>query len=80
MARPSSASRASHFRHMPSDNTPMDEALKLSAELAAIARQQYEALLRSPFALMSAEESGRYDQRRLRIAEICDSLSKFGRR
>jgi hypothetical protein len=34
----------------------MDEALALSAELAALTRHQYEALLKSSFALMSPEE------------------------
>jgi hypothetical protein len=59
------------------DPLSMDEALTaltLSAELAALTRHQYESLLKSSFALMTPEESGHYDERRLRIGEICDAL------
>jgi hypothetical protein len=55
----------------------MDEALALSAELAALTRHQYEALLKSSFALMSLEESREYDKRRVRIGEICEKLKTF---
>jgi hypothetical protein len=69
-----------HTEHMKPDSLSMGEeltALTLSAELAALTRHQYESLLKSSFALMTIEESGHYDERRLRIAEICDALAKY---
>jgi hypothetical protein len=62
---------------MTPDPLSMDEAFPLSAELAALTRHQYEALLKSSFARMSPEESSQYDQRQLRIAEILESLKGY---
>ena len=62
---------------MTPDTLSTDEALALSAELATLSRQQYEALLRFPYVLMTPEHAAEYDVRRLRIAEICDALKSF---
>ena len=64
---------------MKPDTLPMDEALTLSAELASLTRHQYEALLKSSVARMSLDESAHYEQRRLRIGEICEKLKTFRR-
>jgi hypothetical protein len=59
------------------DAPSLDEALALSDELAALTRHQYEALLKSSLARMSPQESNQYEQRRLRIGEICEKLKTF---
>jgi hypothetical protein len=64
-------------KQMKPDPLSMDEALILSAELAALTKEQYVALLKSSVALMSPEESSQYDQRRWRIGEICEELKIF---
>jgi hypothetical protein len=53
------------------------EIAKLSAEHASLARQQYEALQKPSYVRMSANEAAAYDERRLRIGELCDLLAKF---
>jgi hypothetical protein len=62
---------------MKPDPLSMDEALTLSAELAGLTRHQYEALLKSSIAGVTPEETRQYDQRRLRIGEICEKLKTF---
>jgi hypothetical protein len=65
------------------DTVPMEsethknEADALSAELAALSRRQYEALLKSPYLRMSPEEAAEYDRRRIRIGDICELLAKY---
>jgi hypothetical protein len=59
---------------------PTDEAVALSAELSALSLRQHEALVKSPYLLMSTEEARGYDQRRRRIDEVCEALAKFRRR
>ncbi|HEY1650124.1 MAG TPA: hypothetical protein VGF96_19225 [Terracidiphilus sp.] len=54
-----------------------DEAKELSMEMAALSRQQYEALQKSSYIRMSKEEADAYNERRLRIGEICDLLAEF---
>jgi len=49
----------------------------LSEEHASLARQQYEALQKSPYVRMSESEARVYDERRLRIGEICELLAEF---
>jgi hypothetical protein len=56
---------------------PANEIASLSAEHAALARHQYEALQKSPYVRMSESEFEAYNARRLRIGEICDSPAKF---
>jgi hypothetical protein len=56
------------------------EIASLSAEHASLARQQYLALQKSPYIRMSASEAAAYDERRLRIGEICDLLAKCRRK
>jgi hypothetical protein len=63
-----------HSEHMNREAGTSEEALELSAELATLSRQQYEALLRLPYVLMPPKQAGEYDHRRIRIAEICDAL------
>lgn len=46
----------------------------LSEELSRLTRLQYEALLRSAYPWMSTQEADAYDERRWRIAGICDLL------
>jgi hypothetical protein len=56
---------------------PANEIASLSAEHASLARKQYEALQKSPYVRMSASEAEAYDERRLRIEELCKILAKF---
>jgi hypothetical protein len=53
------------------------EIASLSAEHASLARQQHDALQKSSYVRMSASEAAAYDERRLRIGEICDLLAKL---
>jgi hypothetical protein len=46
----------------------------MSAEHAALAKQQYEALQKSPYVKMTQAEADAYDKRRLRIGELCEFL------
>jgi hypothetical protein len=55
---------------------PVSEIASLSAEHASLARQQYEALQKSSYVRMSASEAAAYDERRVRIGEICDLLAR----
>jgi hypothetical protein len=61
---------------MSRDTLSPDEVKILSAEHSALSQQQYEALLKSSYLLMSPAEAADYDQRRLRIGEICGILAK----
>jgi len=54
-----------------------DEAETLSAELATLYKQQYEALQKASYLNMSAKQVAEYDRRRLRIGKICELLAKF---
>jgi hypothetical protein len=54
-----------------------DEAQKLSAELSVLTKQQYEALQEASYLNMSPQQAAEYDQRRLRIGNICELLTKF---
>lgn len=53
-----------------------EEAEDLEQELALISHQQFMALQKAPYLRMSAEEAREYDQRRMRIGEICALLQK----
>jgi hypothetical protein len=54
-----------------------DEAKSLTIEHAALVKLQYEALQREPYIRMSQDEADAYDERRLRIEEICLRLAKY---
>jgi hypothetical protein len=58
----------------------VDEVESLSMELSALSRQQSEALQRSSYVKMPPRDADEYDNRRLRIAELCEFLSKFRRK
>jgi hypothetical protein len=49
----------------------------LADELSMLTRLQYEALQRSSYLRMSQSEADLYDERRVRIAELCELLAKF---
>ena len=51
------------------------EICSMSAEHAALAKQQYEALQKSPYVKMTQAEADAYDKRRLRIGELCELLA-----
>jgi hypothetical protein len=53
-----------------------DEAKRLAAEVSLLSEMQYEALLKSSYALMSKAEREAYDRRRQRIAQLCGSLTR----
>jgi hypothetical protein len=53
-----------------------DESLDLSKELTTLVRQQYDALLKTPYLKMSLPETDAYDRRRLRIEELSKRLAK----
>jgi hypothetical protein len=54
-----------------------EEANALGEELGKLTRQQYTALQKSSYLHMTEEEAYEYDNRRLRIGEICEFLAKF---
>jgi hypothetical protein len=53
-----------------------DEAKRLAAEVSLLSEMQYEALLKSSYALMSKAEREAYDRRRQRIAQLSGLLKK----
>jgi hypothetical protein len=54
-----------------------DEVEKLSAELSALSKQQYEALQKASYPKMPPGQAAEYDRRRLRIGQIGKLLAKF---
>ena len=52
-----------------------EEICSMSAEHAALAKQQYEALQKSPYVKTTQAEADAYDKRRLRIGELCELLA-----
>jgi hypothetical protein len=50
---------------------------ELAAELAELSKQQSEALISSAYNRMSAKERKEYDERRLRIGELSELVSKY---
>jgi hypothetical protein len=54
-----------------------EEIKRLSVEHSALARQQHEALQKSPYFQMSDSEAIAYDERRKRIGLICERLAEF---
>jgi hypothetical protein len=58
-------------------NPQTDRTNALSAELSALSRMQYEALLTSPYTKMSSQESAEYNSRRVSIGKIRDLLAKY---
>jgi hypothetical protein len=50
------------------------EAQVLSEELSRLTRLQYEALQKSSYINMTKKDADAYDERRLRIAGICEML------
>jgi hypothetical protein len=53
------------------------EMCELAEELAALSHKQSQALQASAYIKMNAQEAREYDDRRLRIGELCSLLSKF---
>jgi hypothetical protein len=62
---------------MVSDKLSAEQAKKLAEEMAALSKLQFEALQTAAYMKMSKQEAAQYDQRRLRIGEICGLLGKF---
>jgi hypothetical protein len=54
-----------------------EDIKRLSAEHSALARQQHEALQKSPYFQMSDSEANAYDERSRRIGVICEGLAEF---
>jgi hypothetical protein len=50
------------------------QAQTLSEELSRLTRLQYEAVVMSPYNGMSTEDADAYDERRWRIAGVCEML------
>lgn len=66
-----------HIKEMNPDSLSIGEALALSAELATVTRQQYDALMKSSYLQMPVQDAAEYDERRIRIAEICEALKSY---
>jgi hypothetical protein len=62
---------------MVSDKLSSEKAKELADEMAALSKLQSEALQTAAYTKMSAQQAAEYDQRRLRIGEICALLGKF---
>jgi hypothetical protein len=54
-----------------------DQTNALSAQLSALSRMQYDALLTSPYTKMSSDEAAEYNSRRVSIGKISDLLAKY---
>jgi hypothetical protein len=63
--------------HMVLDKLSPEQAKELTEEMAALAKQQFQALQTAAYMRMSPDEAEQYDLRRLRIGQICGLLSKF---
>jgi hypothetical protein len=59
------------------DQTSFQQAKLIADELATLSKQQSLALQGSAYGKMSTEEAERYDQRRIRIGELCTLLNQF---
>lgn len=59
------------------ENLMREQAEALANELRELSKQQSEALQTAPYFHMSAEEAMKYDERRLRIAQISSIAGKF---
>lgn len=63
---------------MSGDHIPLtNERRDLERELSKLSRQQNVALQTASYEKMSKAEAEEYDERRIRIAEICALLSRF---
>jgi hypothetical protein len=60
-----------------SEPTYADWIIELAAELSELSKQQSKALQASPYILMSTKEAHDYNQRRLRIGDLCNLIGKF---
>jgi polyhydroxyalkanoate synthesis regulator phasin len=58
-------------------NLSAEQAKELTDELSALSKQQSKALQSAAYTRMSKEEAKEYDQRRVRIAEICALVGTF---
>jgi hypothetical protein len=50
---------------------------ELADELSILSKQQSMALQKAAYFSMSDGEAQKYDERRIRIGQICDQLAKF---
>jgi hypothetical protein len=56
------------------DNVSEVQAKTLAVGLSLLTKLQYEALQRSSYLRMSQSEAEAYDERRIRIGQICEIL------
>jgi hypothetical protein len=54
-----------------------ERAKALSVELVELSKLQYDSLQKAAYFRMNAEEAIKYDERRLRIAEVSKALGEF---
>jgi|HubBroStandDraft_4_1064222.scaffolds.fasta_scaffold522488_1 hypothetical protein len=59
------------------DHHAADEAKRISAELLAMSKMQYEALQKASYLRMPHWEREVYDRRRARIGDLCAQLAKY---
>jgi hypothetical protein len=59
------------------ENLMREQAEALADELRELCKQQSQALQTAPYFRMSSEEAIKYDERRLRIAQISSIVGKF---
>ena len=66
---------------LPDKLTPDDISPKqlseLAEELSTLSKKQSQALQASVYIQMNAQEAREYDERRVRIGELCSILGKF---
>jgi len=62
---------------VPPDLFKTEQMRKLADELSVLSKQQSLALQRKAYLSMSKDDAQKYDERRIRIGQICDLLAKF---
>jgi hypothetical protein len=59
------------------DNISAEKLSELADELSALSKKQSQALQASAYIRMNAQEAREYDERRVRIGELCSVLGRF---
>ena len=78
MSVPDHAGEQHSFNSLANETTPATgDAKALAEELAALMRQQTEALERAAYLKMSEAESSAYDERRERIVQLWELLRGY---
>jgi hypothetical protein len=62
---------------VPPDPFKTEQMGKIAEELSVLSKQQSLALQQAAYLSMSKDDAQKYDERRIRIGQICDLLARF---